>query len=37
MNHAPVPSGFDLTLDLAHRPRRNRKSEWARRLVAKTC
>jgi porphobilinogen synthase len=21
-------------LDLAHRPRRNRKAEWARRLVA---
>ncbi len=24
-------------LDLAHRPRRNRKAEWARRLVSGAC
>jgi porphobilinogen synthase len=33
MNQSPVPTGFDLALDLARRPRRNRKSEWVRRLV----
>jgi porphobilinogen synthase len=33
-DHAPRPTGFDApSLDLANRPRRNRKSEWARRLV----
>ncbi len=29
----PVPSHAATTLDLAHRPRRNRQSEWVRRMV----
>jgi porphobilinogen synthase len=33
MNQAPPASGFDMALDLVRRPRRNRKSEWVRRLV----
>ncbi|MCW2284865.1 porphobilinogen synthase [Rhodoblastus acidophilus] len=33
MNKAPLPSGFDLALNLSRRPRRNRKSDWVRRLV----
>jgi porphobilinogen synthase len=33
MRHAPRPDPAH-RLDLAHRPRRNRKAEWARRLVA---
>jgi porphobilinogen synthase len=33
MNQSPSPSGFDLALNLARRPRRNRKSDWVRRMV----
>jgi len=29
----PLPTGFDLALNLTRRARRNRKSDWARRLV----
>jgi porphobilinogen synthase len=32
MNQAPRPA-FEFTLNLTHRPRRNRKSDWARRLT----
>ncbi|HVB90051.1 MAG TPA: porphobilinogen synthase, partial [Beijerinckiaceae bacterium] len=30
------PAGVAARLDLLHRPRRNRKAEWTRRLVRET-
>jgi len=34
LRSAPAPEPAAPRLDLSHRPRRNRKAEWARRLVA---